>query len=101
MSTPVKSQSGAEFAAEDLGSDDRAPSGNGYVPEGPRRPEVEEPALGVMDGVWFLPRQALKLLFFFPKLVDRYVIGELLGPLGFGWSMFILIFVCSFNLFRL
>jgi lipopolysaccharide export system permease protein len=59
----------------------------------PRRP------VGISDVLWFLPRLVLRLLF--PKLVDRYVIGELLGPLVFGWTIFIVLFVISVYLFRL
>jgi lipopolysaccharide export system permease protein len=70
-------------------------------PPNAQRPTPNAAPLGVWDGLWFFPRLAIRVLFLFPRLVDRYVIGELLGPLAFGWTMFILIFVCSFNLFRL
>jgi lipopolysaccharide export system permease protein len=56
-------------------------------------------SFGVMDVVWFLPRTVLRL--FFPKILDRYTIGELTGPLIFGWSLFIILFVFSVNLFKL
>ena len=59
----------------------------------PRRP------FGVMDAVWFLPRLVMRL--FFPKLLDRYILGELLAPLLFGWTLFIILFVFSVNLFKL
>jgi lipopolysaccharide export system permease protein len=59
----------------------------------PRRP------FGVMDVVWVLPRLLLRI--FFPRLLDRYVMGELLGPLVFGWTLFIILFVFSVNLFKL
>ncbi|HTE18488.1 MAG TPA: LptF/LptG family permease [Armatimonadota bacterium] len=54
---------------------------------------------GVMDVVWFLPRMVMRL--FLPKLIDRYVMGELLTPLAFGWTLFICLFVFSLNLFKL
>ncbi len=52
-----------------------------------------------MDVAWFLPRLLHRILM--PRLVDRYVMGELLAPLGFGWSLFIVLFVLSLNLYRL
>jgi len=36
-----------------------------------------------------------------PKLVDRYVMGELLAPFAFGMILFLVLFVTSFNLFKL
>jgi lipopolysaccharide export system permease protein len=36
-----------------------------------------------------------------PKLVDRYVLGELLAPFAFGMILFLVLFVTSFNLFKL
>lgn len=57
------------------------------------------PSFGVMDVVWFIPRTILRA--FFPKLLDRYVVGELMGPLLFGWTLFICLFVFSLNLFKL
>jgi hypothetical protein len=36
-----------------------------------------------------------------PKLVDRYVMGELLAPFAFGMVLFLVLFVTSFNLFKL
>ena len=52
-----------------------------------------------MDVVWFIPRLLLRI--FFPKLIDRYVMGELMGPLVFGWTLFIVLFVFSVNHFKL
>ncbi len=63
------------------------------------RPHRREVRFGLMDVVWFLPRQVMGL--FFPKLVDRYIIGELTAPLMFGWTMFIVLFVFSLNLVKL
>lgn len=65
-----------------------------------RTPGNAAPArrFGLMDVVWFLPRLVLRL--FFPKILDRYVVGELLGPLVFGWTLFIVLFVFSVNLFK-
>jgi lipopolysaccharide export system permease protein len=100
MSTPVQQEN-------EIPVDGPEPNGNPSprrrppLPPNTQRPTPNTPPLGLMDGLWFFPRLAVRLLFFFPRLVDRYVIGELLGPLAFGWTMFILIFVCSFNLFRL
>lgn len=54
---------------------------------------------GIMDLFWLIPRLILRA--FFPKLLDRYVMGELLGPLFFGWTLFIVLFVFSVNLFKL
>jgi lipopolysaccharide export system permease protein len=45
------------------------------------------------------PRLLLRLLR--PKLVDRYVMGELLAPFAFGMVLFLVLFVTSFNLFKL
>ncbi|MFN3650231.1 MAG: LptF/LptG family permease [Armatimonadota bacterium] len=56
-------------------------------------------SFGVTDVLFFPVRMIMRL--FFPKLVDRYVMGELLGPLLFGWTLFIILFVFSLNLFRL
>src|SRR5687768_627888 len=52
---------------------------------------------GLWDVLWFFPRLLLRL--FFPKLLDRYIMGELTGPLLFGWTLFIILFVFSVNLF--
>jgi lipopolysaccharide export system permease protein len=68
-------------------------------PSSGRKRARQRRPLGVMDFVWFLPRLVSRI--FFPKLADRYAIGELLGPLLFGWTLFILLYVCSVNLFKL
>ncbi len=57
------------------------------------------PSYGAADVVWFLPRQIERILF--PKILDRYVLGELLMPMGFGWALFILLVVFSFYLPKL
>src|SRR5688500_1448477 len=56
--------------------------GRGRGPDNtrPGRAVARRPSFGVMDVIWFLPRLMLRL--FFPRLVDRYVIGELLAPLA-------------------
>jgi lipopolysaccharide export system permease protein len=54
---------------------------------------------GVLDVVLSPVRLLQRLLL--PRLLDRYVMGELLGPLAFGWGLFIVLFVLSVNLFRL
>ncbi len=99
-------------ATAPVGSDDEAPE----VLQAPDDPDLEALAVahaaagvsrppavrrpwGIMDIVWFLPRLVLRILF--PKLLDRYVLGELLGPLLFGWSLFLVLFVFSVDLFRL
>lgn len=71
-----------------------APAG---VQKGPAEPSG--PGMSLWDMVWALPRLLQRLLF--PKLVDRYVVGELLPPLAFGFALFLCLFVFSFNLFRL
>lgn len=63
------------------------------------RPRRREVRFGLLDVVWFLPRQVMRL--FFPRLVDRYILGELMAPLVFGWTMFIVLFVFSLNLVKL
>jgi lipopolysaccharide export system permease protein len=89
------------LAGAEAGDSARSPGrAEGALTEGgaavARRPA---PSFGVMDVVWFLPRLVLRL--FFPKLLDRYVVGEMLGPLLFGWTLFICLFVFSLNLFKL
>src|SRR5437868_7117012 len=108
METPTRSK-----AADPAGPAAAPPNGSavqdGHVGAGfpgadpepePRRaaPKVRG-GFGVMDVVWFLPRLVLRL--FFPKLLDRYVMGELLVPLAFGWTLFIVLFVFTVNLFKL
>lgn len=56
-------------------------------------------SFGLLDVLWFPFRLLLRL--FFPKLLDRYIQGELLVPLGFGWTLFIVLYVFSVNLFKL
>jgi lipopolysaccharide export system permease protein len=67
--------------------------------EDPRPRRRARRSFGVMDAVWFLPRLLYRFLFW--KLLDRYVIGELIGPLLFGWTMFIVLFVMGVNLYKL
>jgi len=89
------------------GAADAVLPANGHSrPEGPRTPRSERtarrpagPSFGLMDVVWFIPRKLMWLLF--PKLVDRYVIGELLAPLVFGWTMFIVLYVFAVDIFKL
>lgn len=87
---------------------DRAPSrpdAGGSGGQGPRKREapLHAPAgraqISLSDVVFAPVRLLMRLLF--PKLVDRYVLGELLGPFAFGWAMFITLFVLSVNLFKL
>jgi lipopolysaccharide export system permease protein len=66
---------------------------NGQGPAVPRRP------FGVLDILFFPTRLIQRILF--PRLLDRYIQGELFGPLVFGWTLFIVLFVCSFSLFKL
>jgi len=73
-----------------------APARSNRTPGNANRPSRR---FGLMDVVWFIPRLLLRA--FFPKLLDRYVMGELLGPLFFGWTLFIVLFVFSVNLFKL
>lgn len=63
-----------------------------------RRP-LERAPLSFADVVYAPVRGLFRL--FFPKLVDRYVLGELLSPFLFGWALFILLFVLSTNLIKL
>lgn len=49
--------------------------------------------------LFFVPRLVLRL--FFPKLLDRYIMGELVPPLIFGWVLFIILWVMSIELFKL
>lgn len=76
---------------------------NGHAAPAPARPanapRRKDVRFGLMDVVWFPLRLVMRI--FFPKMVDRYVIGELLGPLIFGWTMFIVLFVFSLNLVKL
>jgi len=68
--------------------------------EGPRETRTHSPhSLGPLD-VLLAPLRLIQRLLF-PRLLDRYVMGELLGPLAFGWGLFIVLFVLSVNLFRL
>jgi lipopolysaccharide export system permease protein len=82
----------------------RASGGNGAgdgaaaKPSTRQRPPVRRP-IGFGDVVWFLPRLVLRILF--PKLFDRYVMGELFGPLLFGWTLFLILFVFAVELFKL
>lgn len=55
--------------------------------------------ISVGDVLWFPLRMVQRL--FFPRLLDRYIQGELLSPLVFGWSLFIVLFVFAINLFKL
>src|SRR4051794_35488659 len=57
------------------------------------------PAKGALDPLLYVPRLIARL--FFPKLLDRYVLGEMIPPLLFGWTLFICLFVFSVNLFKL
>jgi lipopolysaccharide export system permease protein len=58
-----------------------------------------QPRIGLADVV--LAPARLMLRIFCPRLLDRYVMGELLAPLAFGWSLFIILFVLAVNMFRL
>jgi lipopolysaccharide export system permease protein len=68
------------------------------VRETPSRPPVKR-EVSASDVVLAPIRLLQRILF--PKLLDRYVLGELLGPFLFGWTLFILLFVLTTNLFRL
>lgn len=66
----------------------------------PRGPRGRRPAgsWSIWDVLCFPGRLVMRL--FFPRLVDRYVMGELLGPLAFGWSLFIILMVFTLNLVK-
>lgn len=93
MDTPVRDIERAALEDPALS----APRGN-RLRETPSRPR-EQSRIGFSDVLFALPRGILRLLF--PRLIDRYVIGELLGPFFLGWGMFVLLFVLAENLFRL
>lgn len=78
--------------ASDAAPGDSPVSGRARTGAAPR-------GVGLLDVLWFLPRLVMRL--FFPRLADRYVIGELIGPLAFAWSLFIVMFVFTVNLYRL
>src|SRR4051794_15317381 len=108
METPTRSKAAgpagpAEAPANGAAvqDDDVAAGFPGSDPELEPRRTAPKPqgGFGLMDVVWFLPRLLLRL--FFPKLLDRYVMGELLVPLAFGWTLFIVLFVFTVNLFKL
>lgn len=92
MDTPVRDIERAALEEAPL-----APRG-GRLRDTPSRPTERNP-IGVSDVLFAVPRGLMRLLF--PKLIDRYVMGELVGPFLFGWGMFILLYVLSANLFRL
>jgi lipopolysaccharide export system permease protein len=71
-------------------------AGSDRSPEPPSSPR--EPVHPTAVLLW-LPRRLLRL--FVPRLVDRYVLGELIPPLVFGWTLFIVLFVFSLNVFKL
>ncbi len=76
--------------------------GNGNSGESRKRREQGRKTrrpVGPLDVLFAPGRLVMRLLF--PKLVDRYMIGELIGPLIFGWTMFIVLFVFSLNMFKL
>ena len=104
MTTPVQEKEPAPLEIVAPEGANGASAGNGAAAPPPERPAVEprrrqRAPFGVMDVVWFLPRMLSRVLF--PKLVDRYVLGELLGPLAFGWTLFIVLFVFSVHLFKI
>ncbi len=70
-----------------------APAVTAGGPQRRRRP------IGLSDV--FLAPGRLLVRIFFPKLLDRYVLGELISPLLFGWALFLVLFVLSVNLFKL
>lgn len=65
----------------------------------PSRAPARRRPIGPMDVVWAVPRLLQRILQ--PRLLDRYVMGELVGPLIFGWTLFIVLFVFSLNLYKL
>jgi len=65
----------------------------------PRRMTKAKRPFGLMDFLLLVPRGITRVLF--PKLVDRYTIGELIAWVMVGWAMFILLFAVSVHLLKL
>lgn len=70
------------------------------APAGRSGPDVQPPRPFGFRDLLFAPGRLL-LRLFFPRLYDRYVLGELLGPLLFGWTLFLILYVFAVHLFRL
>ena len=78
---------------------ERAPEMAAELPPVRYSVKATRKSISLTDVLFFLPRLLLRLLF--PRLLDRYIMGELLAPLGFGWTLFIVLYVFSVNLFKL
>lgn len=92
METPVREIEGLGAEEASLPAPRRRREGHAPRP-------VEAARITFTDVVYAPFRGLFRLLF--PKLLDRYVFGELLGPFLFGWVLFILLFVLSTNLIKL